>query len=335
MTAFAPHPDRIVVTGATGFVGHSVIEQLVADGHRLVLAVRDAARVPPEWHGRADIDIREIKDFTSASELENAMQGAGKVVHLAGLAHTAAPDTPATEARFMAANAHVTASLAAAAMACGVSAFVHLSSMAVMPNELDQIIDDNTADNPGTPYGRSKLAAEEAVSRLANTGVFAVSLRCPLVVGAKAKGNWAALQALAATPAPLPFASVQNRRGLISAQTLSEAIRLLCARDWPASLSGKYCLTDPELLSLGEIVLLLRQGMGRPKRLLPFPVALLRLIGVVTGRRRLFASLVGNLKVDPGRFFRTFEFHPRLPIRDAIRQSGAAYADTRRNDGAS
>lgn len=317
----------IFVTGATGFLGRHVVEHLLKTGRSLILAVRDASRCPPEWIGNDRIVIRKFGELGANTDFGDALNDVGAVIHLAGLAHVATGDKDDAEAAFMRANAGATEALVRAAATAGIRTFVHLSSLAaVVPNALDQTIDDQTDLGPSTPYGRSKRLAEEHVRKLAGDGVFAVSLRPPLIVGADARGNWALLQRIAATGLPLPFASVRTRRSFIGVEALCEAIALLCDKAWPAKLSGDYCIADPEPVSLPEVTHLLRKGMGKPTRLLPFPPALIEMAGALAGRRRQVAGLTGELKVDASRFFQTFGFRPQSSLRDEIVRSGAEYA---------
>jgi UDP-glucose 4-epimerase len=324
-------PDRIVVTGATGFIGRHLVERLARDARALTLVVRDPRKCPDAWQRHSGIAIVATPDLTRREALMPALEGASSVVHLAGLAHIARPDTASAEAQFMQANAEVTEALAGAALQSGVSAFVNLSSLAaVSPNAVEATIDDRSDEPPVTAYGRSKRAAEDHVAALAASGVFAISLRPPLVVGAEARGNWALLQRLAHTGIPLPFASIANQRSFVSVATLCDAISALTAQKSEARLSGNYCIADEERLSLPEIVRELRRGMGLPPRLFACPPAIFAALGQLSGRRRQLAGLTGNLRVDASRFFATFAIKPAMPIREAIRQSGAAYAAARR-----
>lgn len=315
----------IFVTGATGFLGRNVVEHLLTAGGKLVLAVRDAGRCPPEWAGNPDVTIIEAGELGPHTDLGDVLNGVGAVVHLAGLAHVAG-DSNDGEAAFISANAGATEALVRAARAAGIRSFVHLSSLAaIVPNAVAEVIDDRTDLGPVTAYGRSKRLAEEHVRKLAEDGVFAVSLRSPLIVGADAKGNWALLQALAATGLPLPFASVRTQRSFIGVEALCEAIALLIREAWPPHLSGDYCIADPEPLSLPEATRLLRKGMGKPGRLFPCPPALIEMAGALAGRRRQVAGLTGELKVDASRFCQAFGFQPQSSLRDAIMRSGADY----------
>lgn len=321
-------PGAILITGATGFVGRHLVAHLAAMQRPLVLAVRAASSCPPPWRAHERIRIVETGPLEEASNLDALLSGVGAVVHLAGLAHVG--HGAGTEAAFMAANAEATRALAQAAGEAGTGTFVHLGSLAAITgNASPLLINDDTAGEPPTPYGRSKRAAEAHVAALAGRGTFAVSLRPPLVVGWDAKGNWRALQRLAATGLPLPFARVRNARSMIGIATLTQAIAHLCARDWPAAASGNYCIADREPLSLPDIVTALRRGMGLPPRLVPFPPALLTGAARLLGREREAAGLLGTLRVDASRFREKFGFTEPQDLVDAIVESGRAYRGSR------
>jgi UDP-glucose 4-epimerase len=313
----------ILVTGGTGFIGRHVVRKLLAEGHSLRLPYRRSA--PTEWHDDPRIELIEIEDFPVA-DLAPLVGGTGAIVHLAGLAHVGDMHRADLSRDFQRLNDELTGRLASAARDAGTAAFIHISSLAAITSNANaEIVSDLTDTGPVSSYGRSKRAAEARVRQLAAAGRFAISLRPPLVVGAGASGNWRSLQKLAALGLPLPFASVRNRRSFISIQSLTQAIALLCSRSWPPSYSGDYCIADPDLLSLPQIVVELRSGMGRKPSLFPCPPTLLDALGAVTGRGRQIAGLTGSLRVDSSRFATTFNFVPELSIREAIRVSGKEF----------
>jgi UDP-glucose 4-epimerase len=326
--------DRILITGATGFVGKYTTKALLDRGHRLTLIVRDIDSCPSGWRRNCDINIISGIDLASPdipeAILKSAFADVRTVVHLAGLAHVAKWDRADASALFMRANAEATKKLAHMARANRVSSFIHLSSLAaITANDSNAIVDDKTANEPVTSYGQSKRMAEQYLRILWDERAFAVSLRPPLIIGPEAKGNWGLLQALALTALPLPFASVATKRSFVSVQSTAAAIVTLSGSNWSPDLSGNYCLADPEPLSLPEVVTELRHGMGLSPRLLPCPPPAFAVVGALTGRRRQLAGLTGSLKVDPSRFYSTFGFEPALPLKDAIRQSGATYLAAR------
>jgi UDP-glucose 4-epimerase len=273
------------------------------------------------------------------SSLTDVLQGqvlseTSCVVNLAGLAHVAMPDGAAAARLFDAANIRTTKVLVEAAATASVPKFIHLSSIrAIAGNAAENPVDDATGSLPTSDYGRSKRAAEIHVSELARKGVLAVSLRPPLIVGAEAKGNWAALQALCATGLPLPFRSVANRRSYVGIGTVADSIAHLVRGSWDTALSGNYCLAEEGSISLPDLISALRTGMGIPARLFPVPVVAMDRLGRMMGRGREISGLMGDLVVDGSRVLKTFGFRPPSPLVEVIGGSGRDYVARSRNRG--
>jgi UDP-glucose 4-epimerase len=320
--------DRILVTGASGFIGRATVATLLAHDLPVNLAVRKAIRFSnPTDNNRLKIFVTgdlAAQDF--ATNLHPAFADVRTVVHLAGLAHIATADGANADSLFLHSNVAATRNLVELALSHEVSSFIHLSSLAaITANTSANMIDDNTSIPPSTGYGRSKFMAETQVQRLTGAGIFAASLRPPLVVGSGARGNWAALQKLARSGLPLPFGSLRYKRSFVSIQTLTEAIFALSRKPPSLSLSGNYCIADPEPVSVAQVVTALREGMGMPPRLFNCPSSLFAILGAMTGRQRQLSSLIGQLEVNPSRFYTNFAFSPTVPLIDAIRNSATEF----------
>lgn len=186
-------------------------------------------------------------------ELRASVQGCHAVVHLANIAHVSA-----SAAELHRVNVEGTIAQAQAALAAGARRFVYLSS--------------TKAAQPDDAYGRAKSIAEQALLQL--EGLEAVILRPPLVYGARVKANFLALLRAIDRGWPLPLASIENRRSLIYAGNLADAI-LRCLEG--AAQGKTYAVSDGAAVSTPELCRAIAHALGRPARLFPFPPALLRL----------------------------------------------------------
>lgn len=323
--------ERILVTGATGFVGRHLVPHLLTGERHLTLAVRNARNCPAAWRDDQRLRLVEIGPIETATNLEDAIANVATVIHLAGQAQVRLSDAVVGDQPHIDANSVATKRLTEAAARGHVKTFVHMSSLfAVTDNVSATVVDDDTERMPSTAYGRSKRAAEAHVRRLADKGVLGVSLRPPLIIGADAKGNWKLLQTLAASGIPLPFASVNNRRSLIAVDSVVQAIAHLCLANWPAEKSGAYCLADREAISLAGIVRELRTGMQILPRLVPIPPRLIAALATLAGRReQVVNALLGDLEVDARRFCETFGFYQLPRSAESVRRSGMLYSKDR------
>jgi UDP-glucose 4-epimerase len=280
---------RILVTGASGFVGRALVEDLAAQGHR----VRAAMRQPADIFSRA-VEVVAVSDLARPLEWRPLLSDINAVVHLAGIAHIT---SGVAEDLYDRVNRAATAALAAAAARDRIERLVFVSSIRAQAGPAcDHPLTETDAPHPVDAYGRSKLAAEEAIR--AASLPFTI-LRPALIYGPGVKGNLADLIRLAHSPWPLPFGALRNRRSLLARSNLVAAIHLALVA--PAMLNEIYVVADPEPLTMASIVAALREGLGRGPRLIPVPPSLLVLALKATGRAHLWDRIGGNCIIEPAK----------------------------------
>lgn len=170
---------RVLVTGATGFLGRAVVPRLVADGHEVAALIRARVAVP----GATTTVVGDLEDPASISK---ALSGVDGVCHLAGL--TRVRDSLADPLRYWRVNAAGGLALLDALGARAAPAAVVLASTcAVYGVPERQPLRESTPTCPTNPYGASKLAVDHMAAGVAAAGgIGAVSLRALNLAGAAA-----------------------------------------------------------------------------------------------------------------------------------------------------
>lgn len=311
----------VLLTGATGFVGTRLCAELLALGAQ----VRALVRRPGALEPRAGLTPIVVEDLASTPIQAQWLAGADALIHLAGFAHRFEGDPGADADSVRRTNVEATAALARAAGLAGVPRFVYTSSIKVNGEDSGTgVYRAGDAPAPEDEYGRSKLAAETALRRIAGeTGMQAVIVRAPLVYGPGAKANFLRLLALVDRGLPLPLAGVRNRRSLIHVGNLASAL-ITCATH-PEAAGRTYLVADGEDLSTPQLVRRIAAALGRPALMFPFPVMLLRLAGNALGRGGEIRRLTGNLALDSAPIRVGLGWRPPFSVEQGLAETAAWY----------
>ncbi len=277
---------RVLITGASGFVGRPLTRALAQSGY----VVWAAARAPQAIPVQTNVNPIALPDLANPGSWNSLLAGTDAVIHLAGIAHVG-DDIP--DATYDQVNRAATESLAQAAMANGVRHFIFVSSIRAQTGPTARTpIKESDLPRPTDAYGRSKLAAEEAVRK---SGVPFTILRPVVIYGAGVKANMRSLVKLADTPLPLPFGRFRNLRSLLAMENLVTAIRFVLEA---GARNETYIVADPSPVTFAEMILTLRAALGRPARLWNIPPWLLTGALTLAGQSSLAERLGGTLIAD-------------------------------------
>ena len=282
-------PDRkplVALTGATGFIGRHLLNELSNRGYRMRVLLRRPTMMP---EGCASVLIGDLAKPYNMSE---ALADVDAVIHTAGIPH-AMSGLPEDDYRLL--NTEATIRFARAAERARVKRFVFLSSIRAQSGPTAAgVLTEAREPAPTDAYGRSKLEAERG---LAETGLDWTALRLALVYGPGAQGNVARLIKLAQSPYPLPLAGLKAQHSLLGLDNLVDAVdRILSA---PAPLKRPFIVADPKPVTVGEIVAALRRGLGRRAGLFYVPRPMLRAALRAAGQSANTEPLFGSLVADP------------------------------------
>ena len=279
---------RVLVSGASGFVGRALCMHLRAHGYGVVPTVRRASGIETE------LVIGEISNKT---DWQAAFAGCDAVVHLAARVHVMNDTAQDPLTLFRATNTEATLNFARQAAQAGLKRFVFISSIKVNGEGRDAPYRETDAPAPEDDYAISKLEAEQGLHLIAReTGLEVVILRPPLVYGPGVKANFLRLLHAVRRGWPLPMGAIRNRRSLLYLGNFVDAIRV-CV-EHPAAAGQTFLLDDGQPISTPDLIRAVAHAMGRPARLLAVPVGMLELAGAVVGKRAAVARLAGSLCVD-------------------------------------
>ncbi len=179
--------SKVLVTGATGFIGTHVVRRLLTEKQAAVRAMaRDAAKAEGLGKLGAEVVQGDLADFAS---LERAVQGSSVVIHAAAQVSS----VPRRET-FERSNVAGTENLLRAAEAAGVRRFVHLSSIAVFGLATSgDVTEQSLRRHSGDPYCDTKFDAEEIVLRYQRAGRLPITILRPSSVYGPGSTHWSVI----------------------------------------------------------------------------------------------------------------------------------------------
>ncbi|AZI69873.1 NAD-dependent epimerase/dehydratase family protein [Cloacibacterium normanense] len=229
---------NIIITGATGFVGKNLSKFLKEKGHHI-----------------SPLSLRK------AWELD---QNAEAIIHLAGKAH----DTKNTSAEkeYFEINTELTKKLFKEFLNTTAQDFIYFSSVKATADTVEGFLDENHKSNPQTPYGKSKLEAEEfLLSQKLPENKRLFIIRPCMIHGPGNKGNLNLLYKFVQKGIPYPLAAFENKRSFLSIDNLNFLILEMLSNKNVGS--GIYNFADDEVLSTNELVKLIANTSGKKEKL--------------------------------------------------------------------
>ena len=263
---------RILITGASGFIGRSLCGLLHAGGHVVCAAVRN--KVGDIYGVRECIQVGDIDEST---DWQKALIGIDVIIHLAARVHVMHDKTLDSFESFNKVNVLGTENLARMAVKAGVKRFVFISSVKVNGEGSDHPYTENDIPKPEDAYGVSKRLAEDFLRTIAKQSIIqVVILRLPLVYGPGVKANFGNLIKLAAAGIPLPFKGVDNQRSLVYLGNVVDAIKV-CA-EHPLAGDETFLVSDGAAVSTPMLLGMIALAMHKRVLLFSAPKGLLKCI---------------------------------------------------------
>lgn len=309
---------RLLLTGATGFLGKAVARRLTTDARFQVIASlrRESTNLIP------GIKSVFVGDMDADTDWSAALSDVEVVIHSAARVHIMDDVARNPLLEFRKVNFEGTMALANQAVENGVKRFIFISSIKVngeetLPGKPYSADDD---PKPVDPYGISKAETEQALLNLASTsGMQVVIIRPVLVYGPGVKANFLSLMKWLNRGVPLPLGGIKNKRSLVALDNLVDLI-YTCI-DHPAAINQVFLVSDGDDLSTSELLQRVGEALGHPARLFPAPIVLIDLVARMVGKRSISQRLFGSLQVDISKTRDLLDWEPPVSVEDAISET--------------
>ncbi|WP_305464037.1 NAD-dependent epimerase/dehydratase family protein [Photobacterium leiognathi] len=302
--------EKILLTGATGFVGSAILKQLVDQGYDVVSSSRIASN-----KNILLLDLEE--DF----EVTEQLDGIQYIIHAAARVHCM-NDSKEDEQRYIDSNVTATVNLAKQAIQAGVKRFIFISSIKVNGESTTGRKPFSSSDipSPEDAYGQSKCKAEKALLELAKTSnMEIVIVRPPLVYGPNVKANFASLMNLASKPILLPFGSVNNKRSFIFVENLADFVVHVLKH--PLAQNKVWCVSDDNDLSLSQLLSLLIKFTHSKAILVNLPPKLIVFLLFFLGKKNVADRLVGDLQVNILKTKNNLGWTPPFSVEESLHKT--------------
>ena len=302
---------KVLVTGASGFVGRCLCEHLTKRGHLVTASVR-SSETPPIENINSSIVVGDLgpdTDWTKALENQEV------VIHLAARTHIMDESASNPESKYLRVNVESTKRLIHQMSEQNISRFIFMSSVKV--NGEQTTVQPYTESQPShaeDAYGRTKYQTELLIS--SSPDLKSTIIRSPLVYGPGVKGNFLKLMQLSERGLPLPIGMIKNERSLIFLENLIDAV--IQSLENSAAIGQTYLVSDNADISTPELFRAVGNALNKPTRLFPFPVFLLRLAGVLVGKSGAIRRLAGSLQVDCSKIHKELGWKPPVGLQQGL-----------------
>lgn len=325
-------PSRILVTGATGFLGKALVRRLLSRGERPRALARPGMRVAGLEELGIEVVTGDAADVTTA---DTAVRGIDVVIHCAGRM-----GSQGTWEEFHRDSVESTTNVLRAAVAARAKRLIYVSSLAIygVPNNGNgNRITERSSYDPAPEkrgnYSRAKIEAEKVALQFAKENSFPITVFRPGVIFGRGR---ALPTAPLAFPSPFTSAFVvigssHSLLGLNYIENLLDAFELAIER--PESMGKQYNIVDDEQLTTGEYHRV-RGGIDGTRAVfvpsLPFRIAAPGIILVParlkTGKLSSFspyalAGALKNVRFDSSTVKQDLGWRPRVPLEEAIRKT--------------
>ncbi len=314
---------KILITGASGFIGANLMRELVNRGFDVKGTIRrDKANLTDNLKK----NYIYIDDISSDINWSDVLSDIDTIIHCAGITNLINKNNTVSMSKYRLVNVSFTRTLAEQAVKYGIRRIIFLSTIKVYgekSNNFDLISNKNKIITE-TNYSRSKYEAEEEIKKISNVSKLEhVIVRIPAVYGVGAKGNFLRLMKLVKNGFPIPLGNIQNKKSFISINNLIDFL-IVCVNNKLAA-KQTFLVSDNQDLSTKELIIKIANAMGKKPNLIKVPITILKFLGIISGKSKDIDRLINSLEIDINETFKILNWKPPYKIDDELKKMTNAF----------
>ncbi|MBF0344357.1 MAG: SDR family oxidoreductase [Nitrospirae bacterium] len=309
---------KVLVTGVNGFIGRYLAKSLSEKGY----VVRGTMRPQKEMPSLPGLtEIHMVDNIGQTTDWRNTLMDIDVIVHLAARVHVMKETSNNPLMEYRQVNTLGTEQLARQAAASGVKRIVYLSTIKVNGEKTtNKPFAETDQPLPQDDYAISKWEAEQSLLRISQTtNLEVVIIRPPLVYGAGVKGNFYSMLKILQKGTILPLASIKNLRSLIYIGNLSDAITK-CIQH-PSAANKVFLISDGNDLSTPDIIGQLSVALCKTVHVVPCPISLLRIAGILSGKSHVINRLTDSLAIDSSKIRSDLEWTAPFTVTQGFKNT--------------
>ncbi len=307
---------KIVLTGATGFVGGGLVKHISS-----LEDINLTALVRQDVEFGSNVRVVKTSSLELVEDLVSYLKGHDAIIHAAARAHIMRKGSSDNLSEYQRVNVAGTLNIASQAAKAGIKRFIYISSVKVNGEytKLGRPFTEFDTPSPQDAYGWSKWEAEQGLWQIQReTGIEIVIIRPPLIYGPGVKGNFANMLRLVKSGIPLPLGAIHNMRSLVALDNLVDLI--ITCMEHPKAANQVFLAGDGQDVSTTELLRKIGDAMGKPARLIPVPESMLRMGARLLGREDLAQRLLGSLQVDISKSRELLGWNPPITLDEGLRR---------------